>query len=202
MQYEDTIQRWHTCKKTGPINSSNPCSEYMVCDNSACNLVSLNLMRFMRDDGRFDVERFKAAVRVFITAQEIIVDNASYPTDAIALNSHQFRPLGLGYANLGSLVMSMGLPYDSDQGRGMAAALAGIMHMHAYEQSSRIAKEMGSFEGFEATRDSMLQIVQMPREQVKNIHLDCPAYLSEAAQQCADAAVELGKLYGYRNSQV
>jgi len=112
VQYEDTIQRWHTCPNTAPINSSNPCSEYMFIDDSACNLSSLNLMKFCREDGGFDVERFRAAVRIFITAQEILVDHASYPTEKIALNSHRFRPLGLGYANLGSLLMAAGLPYD------------------------------------------------------------------------------------------
>jgi len=202
VQYEDTIQRWHTCKSTGAINSSNPCSEYMFLDNTACNLASLNLMKFMRADGVFDVERYKAAVRVFITAQEIIVDNASYPTDVIARNSHEFRPLGLGYANLGSLLMSMGLPYDSDEGRGFAAALTAVMHLHAYEQSARIAKDLGAFDGFKQNRAPMLEVVEMHRDVVKNIHASCPAYLRDAAQACGDAAVELGKLYGYRNSQV
>ena len=116
MQYEDTIQRWHTCPNTAPINSSNPCSEYMFIDDTACNLASINLMKFRREDGTFDVERFRAACRIFITAQEILVDHASYPTDLIAANSHKFRPLGLGYANLGSLLMAAGLPYDSDAG--------------------------------------------------------------------------------------
>ena len=120
VQYEDTIHRWHTCPNTAPINASNPCSEYMFLDDSACNLASLNLMKFRREDGTFDVERFRAAVRVFITAQEILVDHASYPTERIAPNSHKFRPLGLGYANLGSLIMASGLPYDCDAGRALA----------------------------------------------------------------------------------
>ncbi len=202
VQYEDTIQRWHTCKNTAPINSSNPCSEFMFLDNTACNLASLNLMKFLREDGTFDVERFRAAVEIFITAQEIIVDNASYPTHDIALNSHLFRPLGLGYANLGSLLMALGLPYDSDEGRAMAGAITGIMHLHAYTQSARIAEKLGPFEGFAANREPMLGVMEMHRDAVKRIHASCPDYLREAAQRCGDAAVELGRRYGYRNSQV
>jgi ribonucleoside-diphosphate reductase alpha chain len=202
MQYEDTIQRWHTCKATAPINSSNPCSEYMFLDNSACNLASLNLMRFLRADGTFDIERFKSAVEIFITAQEIIVDNASYPTETIALNSHLFRPLGLGYANLGSLIMSMGLPYDSDEGRGLAGAITAIMHLHSYTQSARIAEKIGTFEGFTKNREPMLQVMEMHRDAVKRIHPSCPDYMRSAAQRCGDEAVELGRRFGYRNSQV
>jgi ribonucleoside-diphosphate reductase alpha chain len=202
VQYEDTIQRWHTCKNTGPINSSNPCSEYMFLDNSACNLASLNLMKFLRDDGAFDVERFKAAVEVFITAQEIIVDHASYPTERIALNSHLFRPLGLGYANLGSLIMALGLPYDSDEGRALAGAITAIMHLHAYTQSARIAEWIGAFEGFARNREPMLQVVETHRDAVKRIHPSCPDSLRSAAQRCGDEAVEFGRRYGYRNSQV
>ena len=202
MQYEDTIQRWHTCKNTAPINSSNPCSEYMFLDNSACNLASLNLMRFVRPDGVFDIERFKAAVEIFITAQEILVDNASYPTETIARNSHLFRPLGLGFANLGSLIMSMGLPYDSDEGRGLAGAITAIMHLHAYTQSARIADKLGTFEGFAKNREPMLQVMEMHRDAVKRIHPTCPDYLRNAAQRCGDEAVELGRRFGYRNSQV
>jgi ribonucleoside-diphosphate reductase alpha chain len=202
MQYEDTIQRWHTCKNTAPINSSNPCSEYMFLDNSACNLASLNLMKFVRADGVFDVERFKAAVEIFITAQEILVDNASYPTEQIGLNSHLYRPLGLGFANLGSLSMSMGLPYDSDEGRGLAGAITAIMHLHAYTQSARIAEKIGPFEGFAKNREPMLEVMEMHRDAVKRIHSSCPDYLRNAAQRCGDEAVELGRRFGYRNSQV
>jgi len=202
VQYEDTIQRWHTCKVTGPINSSNPCSEYMFLDNSACNLASLNLMKFLRADGSFDVERFKSAVEIFITAQEIIVDNASYPTEPIALNVHLFRPLGLGYANLGSLLMSVGLPYDSDEGRGMAGAITAILHLHAFTQSARIAERIGAFEGYAKNREPMLQVVEMHRDAVKRIHPSCPEALRSAAQRCGDEAVELGRRFGYRNSQV
>jgi ribonucleoside-diphosphate reductase alpha chain len=202
VQYEDAIQRWHTCKLTGPINSSNPCSEYMFLDNSACNLASLNLMKFVRADGTFDVERFKAAVAIFITAQEIIVDHASYPTEDIALNSHLYRPLGLGYANLGSLIMAMGLPYDSDEGRGLAGALTAILHLEAYCQSARIAERMGGFEGFAANREPMLQVMEMHRDAVRQIHPSCPAHLRAAAQRCGEQAVELGRRFGYRNAQV
>jgi ribonucleoside-diphosphate reductase alpha chain len=202
MQYEDTIQRWHTCKNTAPINSSNPCSEYMFLDNSACNLASLNLMKFLREDGTFDVERYKAAVEIFITAQEIMVDHASYPTHDIALNSHLFRPLGLGYANLGSLIMALGLPYDSDEGRSIAGALTAILHLHAYTQSARIAEKIGAFEGFAKNREPMLQVMEMHRDSVKRIHPGCPDALRTAALRCGDEAVELGRRYGYRNSQV
>ena len=201
-QYEDTIQRWHTCKNTAPINSSNPCSEYMFLDNSACNLASLNLMKFLRDDGSFDVERYKAAVEIFITAQEILVDHSSYPTEQIAMNSHLFRPLGLGYANLGCLLMALGLPYDSDKGRAIAGALTAILHLHAYSQSSRLAEKVGTFEGFAANREPMLQVVEMHRDSVKRIHGQCPDYLRAAAQRCGDEAVELGRRSGYRNAQV
>jgi ribonucleoside-diphosphate reductase alpha chain len=202
VQYEDTIQRWHTCKNTAPINSSNPCSEYMFLDNSACNLASLNLMKFLREDGSFDVERYKAAVEIYITAQEILVDHSSYPTEKIALNSHLFRPLGLGFANLGSLLMALGLPYDSDAGRSLAGALTAIMHLHAYTQSARIAEKVGAFAGYAANREPFLQVVEMHRDHVRRIHNSCPDYLREAAQRCGDAAVELGRRSGYRNAQV
>ena len=139
MQFDTTINKWHTCKATAPINASNPCSEYMFLDDSACNLSSLNLMKFLTPDGKFDVESFKHAVDIMITAQEILVDNASYPTERIAKNSHDFRPLGLGYANLGALLMANGLPYDSDGGRDYSAAITALMHGEAYLQSSRIA---------------------------------------------------------------
>src|SRR5262249_31889033 len=182
LQYDGAIQQWHTCKGTEPIHSTNPCSEYVFLNNTACNLASLNLMKFKREDGRFDIERFKAAVRVFITAQEIIVDNASYPTQEIAENSHIFRTLGLGYANLGSLIMSYGLPYDSDEGRALAGAITSIMTGHAYEQSAELARTMGAFKGYQDARcahvskplgknnvDSMLGVVQLHRQAVEEI---------------------------------
>ena len=202
-QYEDTIQRWHTCKNTGPINSSNPCSEYMFVDDSACNLASLNLRKFQKEDGTVDVERFRAASRIFITAQEILVDNAGYPSRDIAKNSHAFRPLGLGFANLGALLMSMGLPYDSDEGRAVAGALMAIEHSEAYARSAEIAANaaIGPFDGYEDNREPMLEVMRMHRDAVKDIHASCPAYLREAAQESADRMVALGEAHGYRNAQ-
>ncbi|HBA85929.1 MAG TPA: vitamin B12-dependent ribonucleotide reductase [Verrucomicrobia bacterium] len=202
LQYEDTIQRWHTCKKSGAINSSNPCSEYMFLDDSACNLSSLNLMKFLKEDGRFDVDRYEAAIRIFITAQEIVVDHASYPTETITKNSHLFRPLGLGYANLGCLLMALGLPYDSEEGRGIAGALTALMHFNAYAQSARIASRMGPFEKFQENREPMLEVLQRHRDSIDRIHAHCPAYLLDAATRSADEAVSLGEAFGYRNSQV
>src|SRR5205809_4177108 len=161
MQFDTTVNKWHPCKATGRINASNPCSEYMFLDDSACNLASLNLMKFLTPDGKFDVEAFRHAVDIIITAQEIIVDNASYPTEAIAKNSHDFRPLGLGYANLGALLMASGLPYDSDAGRDFAAAITALMHGQAYLTSSRIAAELGPFPGYPANRDAFLEVITM-----------------------------------------
>jgi ribonucleoside-diphosphate reductase alpha chain len=154
MQFDSTIHKWHTCKGTERQNSTNPCSEYLFLDNTACNLASLNLMKFKGEDGVFDVERFKAACRVYITAQEILVDNASYPIKEIAENSHIFRTLGLGYANLGSLIMSYGYGYDSVEGRALCGAITSIMTGEAYEQSARMAKAMGPFPGYRDARCS------------------------------------------------
>ncbi|MHC5539051.1 vitamin B12-dependent ribonucleotide reductase, partial [Singulisphaera rosea] len=169
MQYEDTIQRWHTCPNTAPINSSNPCSEYMFIDDSACNLSSINLMKFRREDGSFDAKSFRAACRIFITAQEILVDHSSYPTDRIAGNSHKFRPLGLGFANLGSLIMSSGLPYDSAEGRALAGAITAIMHGQAYLSSAEHAGHLGPFDGFALNREPMLRVMEMHRDSVESI---------------------------------
>jgi ribonucleoside-diphosphate reductase alpha chain len=202
MQYEDTIQRWHTCPNTAPINSSNPCSEYMFLDDSACNLASINLMKFRNEDGTFDVERFRQACRIFITAQEILVDHCSYPTEKITLNSHRFRPLGLGYANLGSLLMASGLPYDSDQGRAQAAAITAIMHGEAYLQSARHAAHLGPFEGFAVNREPMLRVMQMHSDCADRIDACCPEYLKKAAQETWRECVAVGREHGYRNSQV
>ncbi len=202
VQYEDTIQRWHTCPNTAPINSSNPCSEYMFVDDSACNLASINLMKFVRDDGGFDVERFRAACRIFITAQEILVDHASYPTEKIAANSHKFRPLGLGYANLGSLIMASGLPYDSEQGRGLAGAITAIMHGQAYLTSSEHAAHVGAFDGFAVNREPMLRVMEMHRDAIEGIDASAPADLVEAARSIWAECLESGREHGYRNSQV
>ncbi|MDX1546198.1 MAG: vitamin B12-dependent ribonucleotide reductase [Rhodothermales bacterium] len=203
MQYEDTIQRWHTVKNTGPINSSNPCSEYMHLDNSACNLASLNLRKFQREDGTIDVARYRAAARIFITAMEILVDNAGYPSAEIARNSHAFRPLGLGFANLGALLMAMGLPYDSDEGRAVAGALMAIENAEAYARSAEIAAnpKIGPFDGFAENREPMLEVMQMHHDAVEDIHPSCPAYLRAAAEESADRMLALGQRHGYRNAQ-
>ncbi len=158
MQFDTTINEWHTCPETDRIFASNPCSEYMFLNDSACNLASINLMKFVQADGEFDVVSYKAAIRTLITAQEIIVDNASYPSEAIGKNSHAYRPLGLGYANLGALLMSRGLPYDSDAGRDYAAALTALMTGEGYAQSSRIARDHGGpFSGYEKNREPFLR---------------------------------------------
>lgn len=202
MQYEDTIQRWHTCPNTAPINSSNPCSEYMFIDDSACNLASINLMKFRREDGTFDAKGFRAACRIFITAQEILVDHASYPTDRIAGNSHKFRPLGLGYANLGSLLMAAGLPYDSDQGRALAGSITAIMHGQAYLTSAEHAGHLGPFDGFPLNREPMLRVMEMHRDAVGSIDRSGPPDLVAEAHTVWDECLELGRRNGYRNSQV
>jgi ribonucleoside-diphosphate reductase alpha chain len=203
MQYDTTVNRWHTCKSTARINASNPCSEYMFLDDTACNLASLNLMKYLESNGQFDVEAFRHAVDVTITAQEILVDNASYPTPRIAENSHNFRPLGLGYANLGALLMSMALPYDSDEGRDVAAAVTALMCGEAYAQSARVAERMGPFPGYEVNREAMLDVIRMHREAMRGIkpdHVQTELYMG--AQGAWDAALELGEQHGYKNSQV
>ena len=202
MQYEDTIQRWHTCPNTAPINSSNPCSEYMFIDDSACNLASINLMKFRREDGTFDAKAFRAACRIFITAQEILVDNASYPTDRIAANSHKFRPLGLGYANLGSLIMASGRAYDSDEGRALAGAITAIMHGQAYLTSAEHAGHVGPFDGFALNREPMLRVMEMHRDSVEAIDPTVPADLLAEARLVWDECLDAGRKHGYRNSQV
>ncbi|MFM7132540.1 MAG: vitamin B12-dependent ribonucleotide reductase, partial [bacterium] len=202
MQYEDTIQRWHTCSNTAPINSSNPCSEFMFLDDTACNLASLNLMKFRLEDGTFDAERFRSACRVFITAQEILVDRASYPTDRIALNSHKFRPLGLGFANLGSLIMASGRPYDSDEGRDLAGAITSIMHGEAYRTSAEIAGIVGPFDGYALNREPMARVMQLHHDAVENIGPSCPRNLLNVARKLWDEVLDLGRRNGFRNSQV
>jgi ribonucleoside-diphosphate reductase alpha chain len=203
MQFDTTVNEWHPCPNTSRINASNPCSEYMFLDDSACNLASINLMKFVRPDGEFDVEAYKHACRTLITAQEILVDNSSYPTPAIAKNSHAYRPLGLGYANLGALLMSRGLPYDSDAGRDYAAALTAIMTGEAYAQSSRVARDQGGpFSGYEVNREPFLRVMRKHRDAVKGINQkNVPGELYNAAKQAWDEAVRMGELYGYRNAQ-
>jgi ribonucleoside-diphosphate reductase alpha chain len=216
MQFDSTIHKWHTCKGTDRQNSTNPCSEYLFLDNTACNLASLNLMKFKGEDGVFDVERFKAAARVYITAQEILVDNASYPIKEIAENSHIFRTLGLGYANLGSLIMSYGYGYDSVEGRAICGAITSIMTGEAYEQSAQIARVMGPFPGYRDARCSgvpkpvaknnvapMQEVIELHRSAVSEIAANEEfAYLKEEAARVWDSAAELGKRHGYRNAQV
>src|SRR5439155_19246184 len=203
MQYDSTINRWHTCKSTARINASNPCSEYMFLDDTACNLASLNLMKFVNSSGQFDVEAFRYGVDVTITAQEILVDNASYPTPKIAENSHNFRPLGLGYANLGALLMSMALPYDSEEGRDVAGAITALMCGEAYAQSARMAERMGAFPGYEVNREPMLDVIRMHREALRAIHPEnVQPQLMLAAQNAWDTALAHGEKHRYKNSQV
>ena len=202
IQYDTTINRWHTSRNTAPINASNPCSEYMFLDDSACNLASLNLMKFADKDGRFDIESFRKAVDVTITAQEIIVGFASYPTNKIQINSFNFRPLGLGYANLGALLMSQGIAYDSDYGRDYAAAITAMMTGEAYLQSAKIAGEMGPCAGFDVNRKPFLDVMRAHRESVKRIDRNnIPSEMYDAAWTIWSDAVDLGVLHGYRNSQ-
>src|SRR6266851_1214642 len=203
MQYDTTVNRWHTSKNTARINASNPCSEYMFLDDTACNLASLNLMKFVNSSGQFDVEAFKHAVDITITAQEILIDNASYPTPKIADNSHAFRPLGLGYANLGALLMSMALPYDSDEGRDVAGAITALMCGEAYAQSARIAERLGPFAGYAVNREPMLDVIRMHRDSLRPIKAENvqPSLLG-AAQYSWDMALALGEKFGYKNSQV
>ena len=203
MQFDTTINEWHTCPNTARINASNPCSEYMFLDDSACNLASINLMKFVKADGEFDVVAYRAAIRTLITAQEIIVDNASYPTPAIEKNSHAYRPLGLGYANLGALLMSRGLPYDSDAGRDYAAALTAVMTAEAYAQSARVSRDQGGpFRGYEQNREPFLRVMRKHRDSVKGITAkNVPHDLYTAAKDAWDEAARLGELYGYRNAQ-
>ncbi|MGB8129664.1 MAG: vitamin B12-dependent ribonucleotide reductase [Candidatus Angelobacter sp.] len=220
MQYDTTINKWHTSKNTDRINASNPCSEYMFLDDSACNLASLNLMKFLKSNGEFDVPAYRHAVDVMITAQEILVDNAGYPTEAIARNSHDYRPLGLGYANLGALLMASGLPYDSDGGRDYAACVTAIMCGEAYLQSARIAGQCpqiapassrvspqdvtgGACPGWYINREPFLNVIRMHRASVNKISKDnVPAAVLEGSKQCWDEALALGERNGYRNAQV
>jgi ribonucleoside-diphosphate reductase alpha chain len=220
MQYDTTVNRWHTSKNTARINASNPCSEYMFLDDSACNLASLNLMKFLKANGEFDVPAYRYAVDVLITAQEILVDNAGYPTEMIARNSHEYRPLGLGYANLGALLMASGLPYDSDTGRDYAACVTAVMCGEAYLQSARIAEQCpalgpatsrvspqeitgGACPGWYVNREPFLDVVRMHRASVNKINKEnVPTNLIEGSKQCWDEALALGEKVGYRNSQV
>ncbi len=202
VQFHTTINNWHTCSNTAPINSSNPCSEYMFLDDTACNLASLNLMKFRAPDGEFDVESFCHAVAITITAQEIEVDNASYPTPKITQNSFDYRPLGLGYANLGALLMARGLAYDSDEGRSYSAAVTALMCGQAYKQSALVAKEMGTFKCFPKNKEPMLKVMKMhglAADRIEDRYV--PSDLLTSARKVWDDAYAIGREYGFRNSQ-
>src|SRR5580692_7299808 len=202
LQYDTTINRWHTAPLTGRINGSNPCSEYVHLDNSACNLASMNLMKFLDEDDNFDVDGFKAGVAVMFTGQEIIVGNADYPTEKIGETTRAFRELGIGYANLGALLMAQGLPYDSDAGRAWAAAITALLTGHAYATSARTAARMGPFSGFHENADAMLNVLRMHQGEAARIDEEVvPPELLSAAQQSWDDAVELAEEFGVRNSQ-
>jgi len=202
MQFDSTINLWHTCPNSGRINASNPCSEYMHLDNSACNLASLNLMKFIDDRGEFDVRAFRHAVDVMITAQDIIVDNSSYPTEEIERNAHAFRELGLGYANLGALLMALGMPYDSEQGRSYAAAVTALMTGEAYLQSARLAEHMGPFAGYQVNREPMLKVIERHRSHAYRLEpAHVPLDLLRAARDSWDEALKMGQQAGFRNSQ-
>ena len=202
MQFDTTINSWHTCPESGRINASNPCSEYMHVDDSACNLASLNLMKFLDEKGRFDTEAFRQAIAVMITAQEIIVGNAGYPTPKIAENANKYRALGLGYANLGALLMSLGLPYDSDDGRAYAAAVTALMTGHAYVTSALLAARMGPFAEYERNREAMLGVIEMHRQALERVDRTlAPEALGDAARDAWEEALRLGRAHGYRNAQ-
>jgi ribonucleoside-diphosphate reductase alpha chain len=203
LQFDTTVNDWHPCINTDRIYASNPCSEYMFLDNSACNLASLNLMKFRKDDGGFETDRFLAAVRTAITAQEILVDRASYPTPEIEQNSLDYRPLGLGFANLGALLMSKGLPYDSDEGRNYAGTITALMHGEAYAQSSRIAELRGPFAGYHRNQKPMLRVIGKHRKAAKSIaKLGVPKDMLAVTKKVWDECYALGQKHGYRNGQV
>ena len=203
IQYDSTINRWHTCKATDRIYASNPCSEYMFLDDTACNLASLNLLKFLDSNGEFDVESFRRAIDITITAQDILVDNAGYPNERIARNSHEYRPLGLGYANLGALLMSLGVPYDSDQGRDICGGITALMTGEAYCQSANMAERLGPFSGYVQNAGAMLDVIRMHRDTLQRITREnVHSSLLDAAERAWDDALAQGEKYGYKNSQV
>jgi ribonucleoside-diphosphate reductase alpha chain len=202
MQFDTTINRWHTAPNAGRINGSNPCSEYMHLDNSACNLASLNLLKFLKEDNTFDIKAFIHTTELMFTAQEILVGYSEYPTESIAKNAKAYRELGIGYANIGALLMALGLPYDSDEGRAIAAAITALLTGQSYATSAKIANRVGSFSGFAKDREGMLNVLRMHRAEVSKIDASLvPEELLSAAAGAWDEAVELGELYGVRNSQ-
>ncbi len=202
MQFDTTINNWHTTPNAGRINGSNPCSEYMHLDNSACNLASINLLKYLRGDSTFDVEAYKHTIELMFTAQEILVGYSAYPTENITKNARAYRELGIGYANLGAMLMAQGLPYDSDEGRAQAAAVTAILTGHAYATSAKIANRVGPFSGFHKDKEGMLKVLQQHRDAVSEIDASMVSEeLLNAAATAWDEAVELGKTYGVRNSQ-
>ena len=202
MQYDTTINDWHTCANTDRINASNPCSEYMHLDNSACNLASINLLKYLTDDGTFDTVGFIHTVNIMIMAQDIIVDNASYPTEKIGANARAFRQLGLGYANLGALLMAMGLPYDSDGGRAFSGAITALMTGQGYYRSAELAEHLGTFDGYDVNSEPMLRVMQKHRDAVDDIHAEMvDKNLLDAARTAWDNALAHGRKHGYKNSQ-
>ena len=201
VQYDTTINDWHTCPNSGPINASNPCSEYMFLDNTACNLASINLMKYRNEDNTFDVDGFQSACRTFFIAQEILVDHASYPTEPIARNSHLYRPLGLGYSNLGSLIMTAGAAYDSEEARSICGSITSLLHGAANLTSAEMAGVVGPFAHYKENEEPMKRVMQKHRDAVEDIEDAGPAYLKEAARDLWDKVVELGDRYGYRNAQ-
>ncbi|MEC7501721.1 MAG: vitamin B12-dependent ribonucleotide reductase [Planctomycetota bacterium] len=201
VQYDTTINRWHTCPNSGRINASNPCSEYMFLDDTACNLASINLMKMCKPDGSFDADRFTRACRIFFVAQEILVDHASYPTAVIAANSHRYRPLGLGYSNLGSLLMTSGHAYDSDAGYGICGAITALLHGAANRTSAELASVVGAFEGFDSNREEMLRVMQMHKDAVEQINPACPDALKNSARSVWEDVIRDGTKHGFRNAQ-
>ncbi|KAF0169917.1 MAG: ribonucleoside-diphosphate reductase alpha chain, partial [Limisphaerales bacterium] len=203
MQFDTTINDWHTCPNTGRINASNPCSEYMHLDNSACNLASINLLKFLDGEGNFLIEQFKYAVRILIIAQDIIVDNSSYPTEKITRNARDYRQLGLGYANLGALLMSLGIAYDSEEGRAWAGAISALLTGHGYEVSGQIAESLGAYAGFAPNREPQVRVLRKHRAQVDKVnHRLVPQPLLRAATRAWDESIKLGEQHGVRNSQI
>jgi ribonucleoside-diphosphate reductase alpha chain len=202
VQFDTTINDWHTCPATDKINASNPCSEYMFLDDSACNLSSINLLKFLDEEGNFDIDGYRHAIRVFFLAQEILVDFSSYPTERIARNSHNYRPLGLGYANLGALLMQLGIPYDSPEGRAMCGALTAILTGHAYRVSAEMAETKGAFEGYARNAKPFMRVMKKHRAAVDHISAEfCPTYLLDAARLAWDEAIAHGEHHGFRNAQ-
>ncbi|MFT5524102.1 MAG: ribonucleoside-diphosphate reductase alpha chain [Pirellulaceae bacterium] len=201
VQYDTTINRWHTCPNSGRINASNPCSEYMFLDDTACNLASINLMKFRGADGSFDDVNFQKACRIYLVAQEILVDRASYPTDRIAANSHRYRPLGLGYSNLGSLIMSSGMAYDSDASTGLCGSITSLLHGTANLTSAELSGVVGPFEGYESNKEPFHRVMKMHRDAVEQINDAGPGYLKNAARKVWDQVLENGRQTGFRNAQ-